>query len=350
MKLALALLCLLPAGVAASTTDPLAAASITLFTANADPLPAETTLTLFGDDGPTTTALDDTPEADTGRGSLTLAAGYRHESLRFNIAADRSGKRTPNILSELEWRVPMAELRLNADWTHRSGFTVEGRFAWAHGLSGGKVQDSDYLLDNRAGEFSRSYADPDHSTAYDLSLGAGWRFPLGQRARLSALAGYALKHVHFSMRNGRQVLSLPPQSMPLGDFAGLDSSYTPQWRGPWLALKGELALGAGFAVHAGLGYHRLKLKAEADWNLRGDRAHPVSFRHSGSGDGWDVELGGRWRFSRGQELSLDLGKHRFDLEGGVHTNYFADGSASRLRLNEVRSENWSAVVGYRISY
>lgn len=344
--------CLLPAGVLAMEADPLAEASIAIFATDAgsDPLPAEATLTLFPDDDPTPRLLDLPQGTADSRGSITLAAGYRHEALRFNIASDLSGKKSPNILSELKWRVPMAELRLSGEWTHHSGFAIEGSFAWAHGLAGGKVRDSDYLRNNRQLEFSRSYADPDHSTAHDVSLGAGWRFPLGGRARLSALAGYALNQTDFSMRNGRQIISLPPQNMPLGKFSGLDSSYSTRWRGPWVALKGETLLGRQFTLYAGISHHWLKLKADADWNLRGDRAHPISFSHTGSGNGWSAQLGTRWQFARDHEITLDLAKRRFAIDDGRQTNYFADGNASTLRLNEVRTSSWSAAVGYRFFY
>jgi hypothetical protein len=339
--------------VRAAPDDPLAGAEIAVFAAETADFPPGATFTVFGADGPVAASLALRREDADGRGHLahlTLGAGVRRETMRFAIASDITGTQTPNILSELEWKVPMAELRLDAGWTHRSGFALEGRFAWAHGIDGGRVRDSDYLFDNRAGEFSRSYADPDESNANDVSLGAGWRLRFGRRAEVAALAGYALYRQEFRMQNGRQAVSAFGWPMPLGAFAGLDSHYSTDWRGPWLGLAGSAQLHDTLALHGGIKYHRFSYRAEADWNLRDDFAHPVSFRHRGKGDGWEARLGTRWRVAPGQELSLDFARRRFGIEGGLDTPYFADGSSMTLRLNEARTGMWSLGLGYRIFF
>lgn len=360
--------CLLPlaacaglaGGALAAPDDPLAGAHIAVFAAVDEPAPplADAVLTVFTAEAPIRAADETADEAPLelrwagvdSLGHLTLAAGYRREAMRFAIASDITGTQTPNILSELKWQVPMLELRLDAGWTHASGFTLAGRFASAHAVGGGRVRDSDYLLDDRAGEFSRSHADPDESKANDASLGAGWRFRLGPRAEVAALAGYALHRQEFRMQHGRQVVSAPPMNVPLGPFPGLDSHYSPEWRGPWLGLEGSARLGERLALHGALKYLRLRFRAEADWNLRSDFAHPVSFRHRGDGDGWEARLGARWRLAAGQELSLDFMRRRFDIEDGIDTTLFAGGAISTIRLNEARTDAWSLGLGYRIFY
>lgn len=345
----------LAGGALAAPDDPLAGAHIAVFAADdeaATPL-ADAILTVFAAEAPLR-ATDEAPlelrlAGVDSLGHLQLAAGYRREAMRYDIASDMSGTQTPNVVSELEWRVPMLELRLDAGWTHESGFTLAGRFATAH-ATGGRVRDSDYLLDDRAGEFSRSYSDPDDSKANDASLGAGWRFRLGPRAEVAALAGYALHRQEFRMQNGRQVVSAPPMAMPLGPFPGLDSHYSPEWRGPWFGLEGSARLGDRLALHGALKYLRLHFRAEADWNLRSDRAHPVSFRQRGDGDGWEARLGARWRLAAGQELSLDFARRHFAVEDGKRTVFGADGSSFSTRLNEARTDAWSLGVGYRIFY
>jgi hypothetical protein len=94
------------------------------------PAPAPT-LTVFTPDGTRAVAIDADWPRIQGNGYLNLSAGYRHDKLSFNIAADRREAATPNVLSELTWAIPAAELRLDGGWTHASGFTAKAYLAYA---------------------------------------------------------------------------------------------------------------------------------------------------------------------------------------------------------------------------
>ena len=347
----LPLLLLIAAGHAANA-DPLAGAAMTIYEADG---PRSITF-----DAPTMTVFSGSEThqveiaSDWGHaaenGFVKLSTGYRHDRTSFDIAADASGRATPNILSELTWQLPSAEIRIDGEWTHDSGFTVKGHLAYAQAFSGGEVQDSDYLSNDRQAEFSRSYSDPRGSTSHDLSLGVGWRIPLGERESLTPMVGMARYRGDYRMRDGRQVISAYGFGMPLGAFDGLDSSYSPRWRSGWIGIDGAFRAGDQVTINTALKQHWFSYEAEANWNLRNSFAHPVSFRHSGYGSGWEAEINSAWTIQPRHRLSFDVSARDLRLKDGRDITYLADGSSVETQLNSVLSETWSARLGYRFDY
>lgn len=327
--------------------DPLASASMAVFEAegprHVDLTPAEMpVLTIFTPDGERQVALTTSWPEIQGSGHLKLSSGYRYDKLRYNIPGNGA-----NIVSELTWHVPASEIRVDGGWTHTSGLTIAGHLAYAQAITGGEVQDSDYLLSDRQGEFSRSYAKPQDSRMFDISLGAGWKLPLGKDHSLTPMFGLARYDSLYRMRDGRQVISAYGFTMPLGSFPGLDSKYNPVWSSVWQGLSAEFKPFPQLALHAAIKHHWFDYRAEADWNLRSDRAHPISFVHEGYGRGWENEFGADWRFFQAHRLTLDLSMRKFELKDGKRILYPASGGSIETSLNEVIADSWSARLGYR---
>ena len=358
-----------PALAVTGPADPLAGATLTVFETSeirhvALGTPETPTMTVYTDGGshdmllvpmvPPTPAPDRqgtwSPRGNHGvSGYLRLSSGYRHDKTRFNIASDASGKATPNIISELTWEMPNAEIRLDAGWTHASGFTLRGHLAYANTLAG-EVQDSDYALDDRRAEFSRSYSDPKGSTARDLSLGVGWRFPLSSDHDLAPMIGLAHYSGRYRMRNGEQVVSNYGFGMPLGPFDGLNSTYEPDWRSGWIGLESSSRPNRRLTVRAGLKHHWFSYEAEANWNLRTTFAQPISFRQTGHGTGWEADLGADWAFLPRHSLSLDLSSRLLRLKDGNNVFYLASGQSHAQQLNGVFNDSWALRLGYRFDY
>lgn len=311
------------------------------------------TMTVYEPDSPRQLAVPDDWPSLQGSGQLGVSVGARHDRAAFTIG----GHGYPNVLSELQWEVPAAEIRLDGQWTHTSGFTVKGHLAYALAVSGGEVRDSDYAYDDRQGEFSRSYANPDESRMLDISLGTGWRLPLGKSFALTPMLGLARYDSEYRQRDGdltvwnrdyaKQVSPYLDYDQPLGRFANLHSSYKPVWHSVWLGLDGEFKPSDKFSLRAGVKQHWFRYKAEANWNLRGDFAHPVSFLHEGYGQGWEAELGADWGLGGGHRLSLDLGRRELRVKDGADTSFFYNGASSQINLRTATSDSWSARLGYR---
>ena len=347
---AIALLPCLPA-----VADPLAGATMAVFEANGahkiELAPtAVPTLTVFTPDGAREVDMQTNWPEIQGAGHLGISVGPRYDRAAFTIG----GHGSANILSELQWKVPAAEIRVDGQWSHTSGFSVKGHLAYAAATSGGEVRDSDYAYDDRQGEFSRSYANPDESRMFDISLGAGWRLPLGNTLALTPMFGVARYDSEYRQRDGNQtwldynldgVNDRPPHR-----FTNLHSSYKPVWHSNWLGIDGEFKPSEYFALRAGVKQHWFRYQAEANWNLRSSFAHPVSFQHQGHGQGWEAELGADWRLLGGHRLSLDLGMRELRVKDGTDTSFFYNGASSQITLHSAISDSWSARLGYRYEF
>jgi len=273
--------------------------------------------------------------------NTSLGMSQRTGSLSWSIASDMSGKRAPNVLSELSYEG--LEIR---------GFEVQSSVYFFGGLlddsfldirlhrgviTGGETRDSDYDGDNRTQEYSRSLSENTGDFVADYSVAYGLNIVDKRWLSASALAGYSLHQQYVRKQNAVRVA--PDAEFVLGGvIEGLNSTYQSQWQGPWL--------GTSVSLHGEK--HRLKLQgeihsalyyAEADWNLRDSFKHPKSFEHNASGLGWvvDVSYAYTFDFSQGNKTTLGLSYRAEDwaAEDGVDTLYLASGEVVSTRLNEV---------------
>lgn len=313
-------------------------------------------MTVFSAAGQREVAIgDDWPALRTAAGWLAISTGYRRDNMRFAIG----GKGYPNILSELDWQAPALQVRTDGGWTHRSGATIHGYLAYASTLTDGAVRDSDYALDNRQAEFSRSRSDARGSEMFDALFGAGWRLPLGTTGGLTPLLGLARYESTYRSSNGRQTLSsaenaqrlgIDNWNMPLGSFTGLHSRYRPVWSSVWLGLDGDLKAGDRLTLSGSVKHHWFNYQAEANWNLRSDLAHPVSFRHQDNGQGWEAGIGAAIRLNGTHWLSLEATKRELKTRHGKDTTFFYNGASSTINLGEAVLDSWSAHLGYRHAF
>ncbi len=284
---------------------------------------------------------------------LALSLGYRLDELDWNINGENNPLGSdPNILSELEWRdLDILELKAEIVSTSREGIVFRGNLS--HGwVLDGTNRDSDYAGSNRTLEFSRSVNDVEGSRVLDLSGGLGNTFFFGEteQYRFIPMAGYSYHKQALRMTNGNQVLwdsgnaaILDPSlagSQPLGPFPGLNSTYDAVWTGPWLAADVIWDAGEAGRLFARAEYHWVNYSAQANWNLRSDFAHPVSFKHTADGTGQVLELGWQQAPSRYYwVLGISLKLQSWATGRGVDRIFFADGSVGETGLNEV---NWSS--------
>ena len=89
----------------------------------------------------------------------------------------------------------------------------------------------------------------------------------------------------------------------------------------------------------------MEYNAEADWNLRADLAHPVSFEHRADGEG--IVYWARWNYFFHPQWSFSLSGNYQDWETDPGTDqiFGALGGTAETPLNEVNWESWSVMVG-----
>lgn len=279
------------------------------------------------------------------RVELGLQGGYRQDSLDWTIAG------SVDVLSELEWtELDIYQLQLTMGLLTKP-ILLGGRLA-GRGLIGvgsivdGDNRDSDFAGNQRTLEFSRSNNDAGDGRVFDLSLAVGLQFEPTSGLQLTPLLGFSYHEQQLVLQDGVQTLSQPQLvahtrlSPPaLGALPGLNSSYDARWYGPWIGCDLNYQFSPRWQLSGTAELHWGEMKAEADWNLRTDFAHPVSFRQIADAYGLVLGVASTYALDDRWALHLDGNYSDWWTDPGLDQIYFADGAVGSTRLNEV---NWSS--------
>ncbi len=139
-----------------------------------------------------------------------------------------------------------------------------------------------------------------------------------------------------------------PVSQPM---IGLDSTYKTKWYGPFAGIDLKLHTSPQFSLNGSVQDHWADYEAEADWNLRSDLAHPVSFRHEAEkGDGVFGTLKGRYLFNNGLMLDLAFDYIFLSAKDGIDQTILADGSSFFVKLNELNWQSSAITLGFSYSF
>ena len=297
-------------------------------------------------------------EATETRTDLEFGAGYREDSFDWNIAGDINGT-NPNILSELTWSdIEIFQLKAGIKSVISRGFYVRGALDYGWIFNGGN-QDADYNGDNRTLEWSQSNNSNDQGSVWDATLGIGYQFKAAEeRLKIVPLLGYSYSDQYFNITDGYQTVSDPAVAppgetpLPVGPFPGLNSTYEAEWWGPWVGLDVLFDPSEKMTLYAGFEYHWADYHGDANWNLRSDFAHPTSFEHDADGTGIILTFGGEYYLAKPWFLSLNVNYQNWSTDPGTDTLYYADGSISQTRLNEVNWDSFAIMLGltYRFQY
>ena len=287
----------------------------------------------------------------------SIEPGYRLDEFKWNIGSSLAGNTTPNILSELSWTdLHIAEIEAGGHLEHVSGLRLRADASWGTILAGDN-QDSDYLGNDRTLEFSRSNNDASQGSVDRLGVSVGWSVPMSGKLRfdgsgrtyLVPLLGYETRNIRLRMQDGVQTVA-SIFTPPLGPFEDLDSSYEAKWQGPWVGLEFVDEQPRDLHGFLRVEYHRPEYDAKANWNLRSDFSHPVSFRHHAEGDGVVVRLGLQTPERKGLSWRMQLGYEYWKTNHGIDRTFFSDGTQSEIRLNEVKWESWSLHYGLQYHF
>jgi outer membrane protein W len=299
-----------------------------------------------------------------------LNSGYRRDEFNWSIAgfippapADPAEDLLPglppqyrnqsvNIISELTWSdIEVLQLEFELQKRFRKTFRIKGSLAYGL-IFDGQNQDSDYAGNDRTLEFSRSNNSADDGETWDLSFGFGYEFFfVSDKIGLTPFVGLSLQGQNFTMTDGYQTVSNFGFPVDIGPLAGLDSSYDADWYGPWIGLEGAFydrradLEASRQEFFTGVELHYAHYEAWANWNLRGDLAHPVSFEQESDGWGGVLYVGYKFFFNPRWSLNLNGKYQRWQTDSGTHTFLGSDGTSSDTRLNEVDWKSYSVTAG-----
>ena len=277
---------------------------------------------------------------------LSFDNGYRSDNLRFNIAGNIGGQ-NPNILSELTWSdLYIYQIKAGGRLTFDRLFALRGTYDYGW-IFGGNNQDSDYLGDNRTFEFSRSNNSADDGSVQDASIGVGYPFkpPSGwYDLKVTPLGGYSYHEQNLTITHGVQTI---PDT---GPFAGLDSEYQTQWRGPWAGVDLSFKALERVIFFGSVEYHWARYKADARWNLRTDFAQPLSFRHRADGHGVVGSLGLAYLLTKHWTLRASGDVQDWFTDPGVDQTFASNGTVAQTRLNRVHWDSVAILLGATCSF
>lgn len=258
----------------------------------------------------------------------SLSAGYRTDNMSWSIANG-----TVNAASEVNWKkTVVAQLRAAGKFNLGSGWLVRGIYTTG-AVKSGNNQDSDYAGRDRTQEYSRSN-NKTGGAVRDISIGLGRNMRLfnlesGVTMYVAPLAGLSIHQQSLTMYEGNQTI---PAN---GAISGLNNGYATQWKGSWLGVDALLGLPGNLSLISTVEYHRVGYSAEADWNLRSDLAHPVSFRHVAKGSGKLVSVGVSYRFSRNFLMNTLFERQQWKTSTGYDQTNFSYGATNYYTLNPI---------------
>lgn len=277
---------------------------------------------------------------------VTPYLDYAKTNLEWSISAGPSTQYSPNVLSELSfddmktkgWGLNLSYLKkLNNKWA----FNIETDLLRSK-ISTGDVRDSDYAEDNRQGEFSRSYSDAKGDGTDRKTLAAGFKYRwFGNKGHYaSILFGKQNYAFDIQMHNGTQVI---PETFPI---PGLSSTYETETDSIFVAIASEHVFNWGTL---GLRFerHDASYDAKANWNLRDDLAHPVSFAHSAEGNADVVIMGYSYTINKSWDVFVNLSRRNTSLTDGYDHVFASDGRSTVVRLNNVDMTTNAADAGVR---
>jgi len=272
--------------------------------------------------------------------------------LVWDVASSASATTTPNILSELSFNdIKSQGYILNVGYLNRFNkswaFILETEYANSK-ISSGRAQDSDYELDNRMDEFQRGYSDieEDSISHYSLTTGLKTRWFNQKKHYLSFLVGYKVDEVDITMSNG--VYALPEEDAGF-KIPGLIATYNSEFKSILAGLSTEHVFSWG-AIGLSYELYNTKLNAEADWMLREDYAHPISFVHFGDGVGHSLKLGYTYRINRNWDYSIDYVSSEYHIKNGYDHTFFSNSTSSVIKLNNSKYEQESIRLGVSFNF
>jgi hypothetical protein len=276
-----------------------------------------------------------------------LSLGYRYDKVQWNIQAVGG---TPNILSELTWDDMRSEqLTLQGDMCFMDHYVLDVLYSTGN-IQEGDVRDSDYALDGRQGEYSRSMSDAEGGDVYDLMFGLGYRMDIDNdrilrmsncdELTVTLLGGYSINEQDLVAEDGFQEV---PFNGPEG-LETLHSKYVTEWKGPWFGfeLVGRRRKLSGVFRYQ---YHIADYYAWADWNLRSDFQHPKSFEHEATARGFKINLGAKYHLKEYFSLDLAMDFQQWHTAPGVDRTFFSSGTVTETRLNEVLWDSHAFMFG-----
>jgi len=266
----------------------------------------------------------------------------------WNISGGPSVSYQPNILSELSFN-DINEFGKGIKFGYLKkinpglAFVIDANLTTSF-IRSGTSQDSDYIENDRYGEFSRSHAKigGDDNRHIEGNLGIKFRW-LGKPKHYGQfLVGSRIDEISYRMTKG--TIAIPVEERGQSYLEDLNSTYETELSSVSLSFSTEHVFRFGTL---GMGYSQFysKMDSVADWNLREDLRHPDSFIQTGDGAGQSVNLSYSYQIERNWDFNVTLSKTTIDIDDGYDHTYLENGEAYVTTLNMLKYSRRSLKMG-----
>lgn len=274
---------------------------------------------------------------DSKKINIDTRTGYKKASLNWNISAPDN---SPNVMSELEYN-NLGIVETGVDMT-----AVVHQIYSRASISFGKIVDgdgvdTDYNQDNR-GELEAQSESEVYDNIHALCVGLGYQFDVTSKKniKISPVAGVSYQAQNLRQRNGVQTVSSGAEFPSQGQvLTGLNSTYDVEWKSWFLGVDFVYEVFKNMYLSSTVEYHNAQYAAEADWNLRDDFAHPVSFVHEAEGTGSKINVGINRLFAQRWLIGLLYDWQQWSADSGDDILYWSEGGETKSKLNQV---NWGS--------
>lgn len=260
--------------------------------------------------------------------------GLRFEKMDWSIAGNLEGT-NPNIKSELKWtELVIADFSIASRFKFTPRFSIEAGGSFGKTLSG-NVSDIDYLGDNRTNPSYQLQIKNKKGSDHSFYGHLAYSFQPSESFDIEPLIGYkASSHTYW----------LSDDEIEQGGNT-LNSSYKTNWKGPYAGVNMIYKPMERLAFRTNLQYHQINYRAEGNWNLMTQFAHPKSFEHTAKGYQVSASLSPILTVHPNLKLLLDLGYHYGHTADGNDLAFMADGTQGYTRLNAVSRSYWQGRIG-----
>jgi len=247
--------------------------------------------------------------------------GISEEKTSWAISGDLHGNK-PNIMSELVWNNNNIVTGIE-NFIFWNNFVLKTDLSTSYTYSGYGT-DSDYASDNRedliySGKFSSK-----NSSSLAIKVATEYAVT---RNRLYFNLGYSLISYKDKLSHGK-----------IGS-----SSYRWGLKGPLLGFRYHFFNDSKWNVSIANELLFVKYHAKADWILRDDLKHPLSYSHNLSAN-WAMDISTVWIYNLNDKVSIGLNGKYFIYDGkrGIDTTFLKSGVELVTQLNYVRLRNWNS--------
>ncbi len=271
---------------------------------------------------------------------LNVDAGmiYRQDKMTWRI-----GNAPTTVLSELEYKTNAVQPKLAMSVTSPYHFALQIYYADGD-IKTGEAYDADY--------------DEPLASLYLLSksnvIGSmsdwGLMFSKGYSLKnVSATIdiGWSRHKQNLNMINGFQLV--PDEEPYYGPISGLNNSYVTQWQGFFWGAGLSIASDVHWQFEANIKQRFFNYNAKANWNLRKEFSHPLSFEHQINANAYEGSLTAIYHINNKCSLKSFITVLAAKGKNGIDTTYFDNGNAQVYFLNHMswHSRQYGIVFDYK---